>query len=153
MMRGMFAARPATAADLDAILPMMADFNAHEGIAFDRDTFAPRLATLVDSPELGGVLVFTVDGAVAGYAIVTWGYDLEFAGRDSFLTELYIAPAERKRGFGRAGLAAAEALARAHGAHAMHLQVRDDNWRARALYEANGFVAPQRQLMTKVFAD
>jgi ribosomal protein S18 acetylase RimI-like enzyme len=97
------------------------------------------------------VLVFTVDGAVAGYAIVTWGYDLEFAGRDSFLTELYVVPAQRRRGFGRHGLAAAEALARANGAHAMHLQVRDDNARARALYEASGFVAPPRRLMTKVF--
>ena len=149
----MFAARPATAADVETILPMMADFNAHEGIAFDRATFAPRLATLVASPELGVVLVFTVDGAVAGYAIVTWGWDLEFAGRDSVLTELYLAPAYRRRGFGRAGLAAAEEVARAYGANAMHLQVRDDNGRARALYEASGFVAPPRQLMTTVFAD
>ncbi len=145
----MFAARPATDADVPAILTMMADFNAIEAIAFDADTFAPRLRELVKSPQLGGAILFTIDGAAAGYAIVTWGWDLEFGGRDAFLTELYVVAARRGQGVGRQGLAAAQAFARAGGAHALHLLVRHDNAPARALYDADGFVAQPRLVMTQ----
>lgn len=146
----MFAARPAVDDDVASILTMMEDFNAIEAIAFDRDTFAPRVRELIARPELGGILVFTVDGALAGYAIVTWGWDLEFAGRDAFLTELYVVGARRRQGVGQKGLGAAQAFARAGGAHALHLLVRHDNAPARALYDADGFVAQPRAIMTKL---
>jgi ribosomal protein S18 acetylase RimI-like enzyme len=145
----MFAAHPATDEDLPAVLTMMEDFNAIEAIPFDRAAFAPRLRQLAGDRALGGVLVFTVDGAAAGYAIVTWGWDLEFAGRDAFLTELYVVAARRGQGVGRDGLAAAEAFAQAGGAHALHLLVRHDNAPARALYDASGFATQPRLVMTK----
>ena len=146
----MFAARPATDTDLSSLLTMMQDFNAIEAIAFDRQAFAPRLRELVGTPALGGVLLFGVDGGDAGYAIVTWGYDLEFGGRDAFLTELYVVAALRGQGVGRQGLAAAEAFARAQGAHALHLVVRPDNRPARRLYDGAGFAAQPRLVMTKL---
>ena len=146
----MFAARPATEADIPTILLMMQDFNAIEAIAFDRVAFAPRLRELIGNHALGGVLVFTVDDAPAGYAIVTWGWDLEFGGRDAFLTELYVAAERRRHGVGRQGLAAARAFAKAGGAHALHLLVRHDNAPARALYEADGFSTQPRLVMTKL---
>lgn len=145
----MFAARLATDDDIDAILTMMEDFNAIEAIAFDRALFAPRLRALVATPSLGGVLVFSVDGAVAGYAVVTFGYDLEYGGRDAFLTELYVVAARRRHGVGRDGLAAAEAFAQKSGAHALHLLVRHDNAAARALYDRSGYEAEPRVVMTK----
>lgn len=146
----MFAARSATDEDLDDVLTMMADFNAIEAIAFDRAAFAPRLRQLIGDRALGGVLVFVVDGAPAGYAIVTWGWDLEFGGRDAFLTELYVVGARRGQGVGRAGLAAAEAFAHAGGAHALHLLVRHENAPARALYDKSGFRTQPRLVMTKL---
>ncbi|HEX9101722.1 MAG TPA: GNAT family N-acetyltransferase [Polyangia bacterium] len=149
----MFAARPASDADLPSLLAMMQDFNAIEAIAFDAAAFAPRVRELVGSPQLGGILVFTVDGAPAGYAIVTWGWDLEFGGRDAFLTELYVTAARRGQGVGKMGLAAAQAFARAGGAHALHLLVRHDNAPARALYDADGFAAQPRLIMTKLLKD
>ena len=144
-----FAARRATDADLSSLLTMMEDFNAIEAIAFDRASFAPRLERLIGDVALGGALVCTIDGAAVGYALVTWGYDLEFGGRDAFLTELYLVPGARGRGIGRQALAAAEAFARANGAHALHLLVRHDNTPARALYEGTGFVTQPRLVMTK----
>jgi len=146
----MFAARPATEADLPSILTMMQDFNAIEAIAFDRESFAPRVRDLIGSPQVGGILVFTVDGAPAGYAIVTWGWDLEWGGRDAFLTEIYVATDYRRQGVGRQGLAAAQAFARSGGAHALHLAVRHDNVPARGLYDAEGFAAQPRLIMTKL---
>lgn len=149
----MFAARPATEADLTSILTMMQDFNAIEAIPFDRDKLAPRVRELIGRPEVGGLLVFTVDGAPAGYAIVTWGWDLEWGGRDAFLTEIYVAGERRRQGVGRRGLDAAQAFARAGGAHALHLAVRHDNAPARALYDADGFTAQPRLIMTKLLQD
>ena len=145
-----FGARPATIDDLDELLTMMADFNAIEAIPFDRDTFAPRLRQLVGDRALGGVLVFNVDGSAAGYAVVTWGWDLEFGGRDAFLTELYVAGARRGQGVGRAGLGAAEAFAHAGGANALHLLVRHENAPARSLYAAAGWKTQPRLIMTKL---
>ncbi|HXU72043.1 MAG TPA: GNAT family N-acetyltransferase [Polyangia bacterium] len=145
-----FAARPATLADVDDILTMMEDFNAIEAIPFDRAAFAPRVRSLVGDRTVGGLIVFTVDGAVAGYAVVTWGWDLEFAGRDAFLTELYVVAARRGQGVGRAGLAAAEAFAHAGGANALHLLVRPENAPARRLYDASGWKTQPRLIMTKL---
>jgi ribosomal protein S18 acetylase RimI-like enzyme len=145
----MFAARPAIEADLPAILTMMEDFNAIEAIPFDRASFTPRVRELMGDRAIGGILVFDVDGAPAGYAIVTWGWDLEFGGRDAFLTELYVSAERRRHGVGRQGLAAAQAFAKEHGAHALHLLVRHDNAPARALYDADGFAAQPRLVMTK----
>ena len=145
----MFAARPATDADVPAILTMMADFNAIEAIPFDRESFTPGVRELVASPGIGGILVFTFAGAVAGYAIVTYGWDLEFGGRDAFLTELYVAAAHRRRGIGRQGLAAAQAFAKQGGAHALHLLVRHDNAPARLLYDDAGFKTQPRLVMSK----
>ena len=145
----MFAARPATEADVEVILTMMEDFNAGEGIAFERARFAPMLRKLLASPSVGSVLLFTADDLPAGYAVVTFGYDLEFGGRDAFLTELYVEGARRRAGVGAAGLAAAEEFARANGVHALHLGVRHENARARALYDKSGYRVVDRVIMTK----
>ncbi|MCU1281072.1 MAG: hypothetical protein JWM53_4618 [bacterium] len=146
----MFAARPATDADIPTILVMMEDFNAIEAIVFDRQAFVPRLRELLGNPSLGGLLLFELDGAVVGYAIVTWSYDLEFGGRDAFLTELYLVAERRGQGLGRQAVAAAETFAKAGGAHALHLLVRHDNAPARALYARAGFAAQPRLVMSKL---
>lgn len=146
----MFAARPATDDDVPAILAMMADFNAIEAIPFDRDAFAPRVRELIASPQIGGILVFQFGKETVGYAIVTYGWDLEFAGRDAFLAELYVAGKWRRRGLGRQGLAAAESHAARGGAHALHLLVRHDNAPARLLYDDAGFKTQPRLVMSKL---
>jgi len=59
--------------------------------------------------------------------VLTWGYDLEWDGCDAFLTELFLVPAARGHGHGSGALVAAEAVAREHGARALHLTVRHEN--------------------------
>ena len=145
----MFHARAATAADLPEILEMMADFNLGESIPFDRALFRPRLERLAGDAGLGRVVVFEVDGKVSGYGIVTWGYDLEYGGRDAFLTELFVEARHRRRGIGRLALAAAEDAARSGGAHALHLLVRHDNREALRLYDRAGYRTEPRVVMTR----
>ena len=140
--------RPAAIGDLAAILPRTLALNAHEGIEVDPPALEAALDRLLRDPALGGVWLVERDGAVIGYAIVTFGYDLEFAGRDAFLTELWIDPPARGRGAGSAALALLDPELRTRGVHALHLQVRPDNPALR-LYRRSGFVDSPRITMTR----
>lgn len=136
-------------ADVDTLLEMMAQFNDIEQIPWTREAARPALEKLLVSPQIGVVgMVFEGD-TLRGYFVLTWGYDLEWYGRDAFLTELYLLPEARGRGLGREVIAMIEALAVERGARALHLVVRPENEPAVRLYQSAGFDTPPRVLMTK----
>ncbi len=58
---------------------------------------------------------------------------------DCYLEELYVVPAKRGQGLGRALMEAAIELARREGAAHMDLGTSEDDIAARALYEASAF--------------
>jgi GNAT superfamily N-acetyltransferase len=110
--------RLATPGDFDAVLPRSRALNAHEGIEVAAPVFEAALRRLLAEREIGGCWVVERDGAPIGYAIVTFGFDLEFGGRDSYLTELWIDPEARGRGAGTAVLGLLWRAARARGPRA-----------------------------------
>jgi ribosomal protein S18 acetylase RimI-like enzyme len=144
--------RPATVDDVDALLPMIRELFRDESIAWDVERTRVGLAKLLGDAELGRVLIAKHGRFVCGYAIVTWGYDLEFAGRDCFLTDIFVVPELRAQGVGARLLAAIEQAAREAGAGALHLQVRADNPDARRLYERAGFQASPRIFLSKTLS-
>jgi ribosomal protein S18 acetylase RimI-like enzyme len=142
--------RSAVGEDAQTLAPLMREFNAVEAIAWRPDAVAGAFARLCADSSLGFALVAEDEGAVAGYVVVTYNYDLEFAGRDGFVTELFVVRERRGHGLGRALLAAAEAHARGEGAQALHLLVQPDNHVAQALYRRAGFAVTPRVMMTKL---
>jgi ribosomal protein S18 acetylase RimI-like enzyme len=60
-------------------------------------------------------------------------------GLECYLAELYVAPAQRGRGLGRALMEAAVELARERGADYLDLVTGEDDTAARSLYESLGF--------------
>lgn len=88
-------------------------------------------------------------GETTGYSLATYGYDLEFGGRDAFITELFVEESVRGRGLGRRLLDATVQQLRERNVNAVHLMVRPDNARARSLYLGRGFREAPRILMTK----
>src|SRR5262245_56318419 len=101
--------RLAAAADVPALLEMMVEFNAGEGIPWVPGAIEQALRRLIADRSLGFVLCApAAGGGLSGYAVVTFNYDLEFEGRDAFVTELYVRPAARRAGIARSLLAAAE---------------------------------------------
>jgi diamine N-acetyltransferase len=100
---------------------------------------------------LGVVLVAShaTRNALVGYTVGTFGYDLEFAGPDAFLTELYVAAASRGRGLGARLLDAVTAALRAGGARAVTLLVLPGNTAARRLYARAGFQRLPRLAMVR----
>jgi ribosomal protein S18 acetylase RimI-like enzyme len=134
---------------LAPLLDMMQEFNALEDIPWNRQDAEPAVARLLDSPELG-VIAHILEGAtLRGYVVLTWGFDLEWGGRDAFLTELYLLPSARGRGLGRRALPLIEDLARRRGARALHLMVRPENQAALQLYRGAGYSSPPRTVLTK----
>ena len=145
----MIAIRSANLADLEDLLPRTRALNEHEGIAISEDRLRAALRTLLAAPELGGVWVITREGCIVGYAMATYGFDLEFDGRDAHLTELWVDPLHRGGGSAAAALELLVAELAANGVNAVHLQVRSDNPAVR-LYERQGFALSHRRIMTRV---
>lgn len=145
----MFALRLATLADLSAVFPRTRALNDHEGITIDSPRLEAALGTLLGNPGFGGVWLVMRDGETIGYAIVTYGFDLEFGGREGWLTELWIDTDQRGHGAGAAALELIADELRLRDIKAMHLQVRRDSPAAR-LYDRTGFIASARQVMTRL---
>jgi ribosomal protein S18 acetylase RimI-like enzyme len=144
--------RIADPADVPILLEMMAEFNHGEGISWTAARGEAPLRRLLADPTLGAVGLIEAGHTIVGYSVVTWGYDLEWDGRDAFLTEIYLRPSARRRGLGRALLRAVERTASEAGARALHLMVRHDNPPALRLYEQASYVTPPRRFMTKLLS-
>jgi len=144
--------RPATAADVPRLRDLMADYYAEVGYPFDPAAARDCFGAIVRDPALGRVWMVEAGGDVAGYAVLAFGYSLEHRGKDAFVDDLYVVPARRGRGLGRAALEAVEAAARELGVRALHLEVERENASAQALYRDRGFRDNDRRLMTKRLA-
>jgi ribosomal protein S18 acetylase RimI-like enzyme len=144
-----FQLRRATLADLDDVFPRTRELNAHEGIELTDEGLRRSLSELLATPALGAVwLICDAAGATVGYAIVTYCFDLEFGGREGWLTEIWVDDRARGHGAGTAALARLDEVLRAEGVRALHLQVRADN-PAFELYKRLGFTVTPRHVMTR----
>ena len=142
--------RPATENDLGVLLGFMRALYDEDGSTPLIEGAAEQaVRRLLEQPDHGLVRVIEQGGEPAGYLVLTWGYSLEFHGRDAFIDELYVAPRYRGAGLGRQAIEWAEDACRVHGASAMHLEVELDNGRAHALYRRHGFAERGLRLMTK----
>jgi ribosomal protein S18 acetylase RimI-like enzyme len=144
--------RVATTADTDALLPMIRGLFGDESIAWDESRTRAALVRLLADASIGRVTIAHDGAAACGYAIVTWGFDLEFGGRDAFLTELWVEPAHRGSGLGTRLLGVVETAAREAGAGAIHLQVRPEN-PAQRLYRRAGFDASPRLFLSRTLGE
>lgn len=141
--------RPAGPPDHAAVLALIAEYYAHDGLTFDEHGMAPGLAELLRTPELGRVLLIEHQGQVAGYLIATFGFDLEFGGRLATVTDVYLRPAARRLHLGSAVFAALERLCLEAGVRALELQPERHNTAAQAFYRHLGFEVLDRVPMHK----
>lgn len=111
-----------------------ADLEAVADLTRRADPFGWTLRNFSDAHASGNTLtVLTVDGVTSGIAAVMHVLD------ESELLEITVQPAMQGRGYGKALLAQAIALARRNGAVRMFLEVRESNARARKMYTSFGF--------------
>jgi ribosomal protein S18 acetylase RimI-like enzyme len=116
----------------------MHDFNAE----FDEPTPGPaRIAERIRELLADGDTAILLAGSGPdGLAILRFRLAITTPGLECYLAELYVVPARRGQGLGRALMNAAIDEARARGADYMDLGTSEDDVAARALYESLGFV-------------
>ncbi len=130
---------PATVDDAPLLTAMMPGLYAYDGETPDVASWSAALVGLMQEPSLGQVWVIHLGGQPIGYAALTFGYSLEFHGRDAFIDELYIDQAHRGQGIGGQVIASIEAYARAAGLRSLHLEVDDGNASGQRFYQARGY--------------
>jgi ribosomal protein S18 acetylase RimI-like enzyme len=129
--------RPADVSDAEAVGRLLHDFN----IEFDEptpgpDALAERVRVLLAA---GDTQILIAGEGPDGLAVLRFREAIWDAALECYLAELYVVPARRGHGVGRALMEAALDAARAEGATHMDLGTSDDDVAARGLYESLGF--------------
>ena len=116
---------------------LLYDFNRE----FDEPTPAPSaLAERIRQLLAGGdTLVLLAGDGPDGLAVLRFRAAIWSSGLECYLAELYVAPARRGQGLGRALMEAALREARRRGADTMDIGVDEPDLAARHLYESLGF--------------
>ena len=123
--------------DAGAVGQLLYDFNRE----FDEPTPAPaaladRMTQLIKG---GDTLVLLAGDGPDGLAVLRFRAAIWSTGLECYLAELYVTPARRGQGLGRARMAAALREARERGADSMDIGVDEPDQAARHLYESLGF--------------
>jgi GNAT superfamily N-acetyltransferase len=135
--RAPHAVRRATADDAGDVGRLLHDFNTE----YDDPTPGPeRLAERITTLMAGGDTEVLLGGAGPdGLAVLRFREAIWSEALECYLAELYVVPARRGRGLGRALMNAAMEVARETGADYMDLGTSEADVAARALYESLGF--------------
>jgi len=141
--------RLAVAEDVQHMMPLVREFYVHERLQLNEKRYRELAIQLIDNDALGRLLVIELDGELIGYAVIGFGFSLEFGGRDALLDEFYLREAFRGRGIGSATLRSIEDLCRAKGILAIHLEADYVNARVHEFYKRTGYRDHERHLMTK----
>ena len=129
--------RPADHDDASLIARFLHDFNTE----FSEPTPGPEvLARRVGAFIESGEMTYLLGGeGPDGFAQVSFRPSVWADEPVGCLEELYVVPARRGRGVGRAIMEAVLALARERGAAGMEVVTGEDDIAARGLYESVGF--------------
>jgi ribosomal protein S18 acetylase RimI-like enzyme len=130
--------RTASGADAELIGTLLHDFNTEfEDRTPGPEAIADRVRDLLAGEDfevlLGG-------RGPDGLAVLRFRPSIYSEALECYLAELYVAPARRGHGLGRALMEAAIDLARRRGCDFMDLGTSEDDVAARHLYERLGFI-------------
>jgi ribosomal protein S18 acetylase RimI-like enzyme len=140
--------RLATASEISVLSGMIEDYHLFDHIPFEKTQVESVLSRLIDQPELGQPWFICLGSQIIGYIIITFGYSVEYLGKNAFIDELYLKSEYREKGYGQKAMQFGQEIARKLGLSALHLEAERDNTRALHVYRKMGFQDPDRVLMT-----
>jgi len=140
--------RRANLADVDELMPLIAQFYADFGYPFEATQHRKLVEHFLSEAHLGSIwLVQTAEKSI-GYLALTYGFTFEFGGRDAFVDEFFIAESHRNLGLGSFAIQEIQQNMTSLGLHALHLHTESYNERAKKLYESLGFKDLKRATLT-----
>lgn len=131
--------RPAAAGDLPLILEFIRDLAAYEKLLDEVEATEDRLRVALFGPRpVAECVLAFADDAPAGFAIFFTNYSTFLAKPGLYLEDLFVKPAFRGQGIGKALLLHLAHLANARGYGRMEWSVLDWNQSAIDFYEKLG---------------
>ena len=120
--------------DLDRLLPLVAAFHDEAGIVQSDTARRATLLPMLEGSPHGVTYLIGPGRAPIGYIVISFGWSVEFGGLDGYVDEFYIRPGVRGRGIGSEVMVSLPKALAGAGLKALHLEVRRDNDKVRALY-------------------
>jgi diamine N-acetyltransferase len=139
----------ATQDEVKELLLLMSLLYEHDGQFFDVAHALRGTVELILTPDAGAIWLLQSEGRTVGYCVLTFGFSIEFGGRDALVDELFLLPGHRGKGWGKLALEFMFEQCRAAGVRAVHVDVNLVNEHALSVYRHLGFVQPERRRMTK----
>ncbi|MEE8310749.1 MAG: GNAT family N-acetyltransferase [Candidatus Binatia bacterium] len=131
--------REATPDDVAFVVEAIRGLAEYEKLAHECEARAAMLERHVfGEPQYAEILIGEVDGERAGYALFFHTYSTFLTRPGLYLEDLFVRPADRRRGLGRALLARVAGLAVERGCGRLEWAVLDWNEPAIAFYRSLG---------------
>ena len=131
--------RPAAPPDVGAIVTLIRELAEFERLSHLLEVTPEKLAVHLFGPKpVVEGLVAELDGAVVAYALYFTNYSTFLARPGLYLEDLYVSPAQRRLGLGRALLVRLAEEANARGYERFEWSVLDWNENAIRFYESLG---------------
>ena len=142
--------KEAKTSDIRLLIPLVKAFYSLEKISFDEKTIETALDQFLTHNQYGCAWLIYENEHLIGYVIFTFGFCLEFGGRDAFIDEIYLVDAARNRGFGKKIIEFLADYGRNTGIKVILLEVDHGNVAAQEVYKKRGFIPREKYfLMTK----
>lgn len=145
--------QPAQRQHLDELLFFVRAYHKYEGVKICDEVRRGAVISLLGNSALGRIFLIRLDAELIGYVAISFGFSIEFGGRDAFIDEIFISSEYRGSGYGREALALMKAEVARHDIKALHLEVARTNKRAQQLYRSLGFSEREKYFLmsTEIF--
>ncbi len=129
--------------DLDDLLPLMRGYCDFYEVAPSDASLRALSLTLIANPDTSGIQLIAradddTDRRALGFATLYWTFSTLAACAIGLMNDLYVDPAVRAGGIGRALIEACEAECAARGLPLLEWETAPDNTTAQALYDKLG---------------
>ncbi len=137
-------------ADQDAVVGLLAAQTREHQIHVESKSLSQLVARVLSDEQYGFFLVARVNNDVVGVVYVATILSVEHGGPVGWVEELYVSPAHRGQGLGKALLNGVLEKAQELGLVALDLEVDVEHQRAASLYTRFGFRKLLRSRWVKV---